>query len=69
MERQMKEAQCLSEIGLDEKLIQRFIESRCSPERLCILTRYRAELLDKLHDDQRRLECLDYMIYELRKNN
>ena len=59
---------CLMELGLDEAAIRRYRNSSCSSEKLCILTKFRAGLLEKLHQDQRSLECLDYIIYELRKS-
>lgn len=33
-----------------------------------LLTEYRSELLSRLHVDQRRLDCLDFFIYQIRKN-
>jgi len=59
---------CLMELGLDETAVSRYLNSSCFPEKLCILTKFRAGLLEKLHQDQRSLECLDYIIYELRKS-
>lgn len=33
-----------------------------------LLRVYRRELLDGIHDQQRRLDCLDYLLYRLREN-
>lgn len=33
-----------------------------------LLSEYRSELLSRLHDDQRQLDCLDFFMYQIRKN-
>ncbi len=33
-----------------------------------LLAEYRSELLNRLHTDQRQLDCLDFFIYQIRKN-
>lgn len=33
-----------------------------------LLSEYRSELLSNLHADQRRLDCLDFFLYQIRKN-
>ncbi len=36
--------------------------------RLCYLQRHRRNLLTGLHQQQKKLDCLDFMIYELEKD-
>lgn len=38
-----------------------------SAELLALLCSRRAELLDAVHDGQDRLDCLDYLIFQLKK--
>ncbi len=61
-----KTRQNLRDAGCDEKLIAEIgaLPSTCA--RLCRLKAYRRELLDSIHTEQKKLECLDYLIYQLR---
>ena len=64
---------------LDEKLSVREAEAiarllKCkergdNKELLCLLSRHRAELLDDVHRCQKRIDCLDYLVYQLKKKN
>ena len=56
----------LRDAGCDEALIGELKALPSSCARLCRLKAYRRELLDGIHDEQRKLECLDYLIYQLR---
>ena len=56
----------LRDAGCDEVLIGELEALPSSCARLCRLKAYRRELLDGIHDEQRKLECLDYLIYQLR---
>ena len=35
--------------------------------RLQILCRYRCQLLEQVHEEQKKLDCLDYLIYTIKK--
>lgn len=56
----------LRDAGCDEAFIAEVdaLSSTCA--KLCRLKAYRRELLDGIHAEQRKLECLDYLIYHLR---
>ncbi len=56
----------LRDAGCGETLIAEIdaLPSACA--KLCRLTAYRRELLDGIHGEQKKLECLDYLIYQLR---
>ncbi len=56
----------LKDAGCDEALTTEFDALPSSCARLMRLKAYRRELLDGIHAEQRKLECLDYLIYELR---
>ena len=58
----------LRDAGCDEALIAELdaLPSPCA--RLCRLKAYRRDLLDGIHTEQRKLECLDYLIYKLRRD-
>ena len=56
---------------MDDNIIDGLHDAGCSEEpsdcaRICLLKRYRRELLDEIHSGQQKLERLDYLIYRLR---
>ncbi len=64
--------QNLKDAGCDSDLIHRFLGYRrlgriC--EQLQLLAKQRRILLDALHDDQKRIDCLDYLVYQIEKLN
>ena len=76
----MKKTQCcrcqediqttLKDAGFDEATSACFLakkEQGRYQEGLCILSKQRAKLLDELHHTQKQLDCLDFLIYQLRK--
>ncbi len=36
---------------------------------LPILTRHRIDLLDSVHKGQKQIDCLDYLIYQIKRHN
>lgn len=61
----------LEDAGCPPDIIESFIECQKDEkhsEQLRILSKQRRILLDQVHDTQHRLECLDYLIYIIRKN-
>ncbi len=61
--------ECLTDAGCDEELIRRFETMRCSvcaKEQLRFLNDYRHQLLEKIHLEQKKLDCLDYLLYALK---
>jgi len=62
--------QNLKDAGCDEDKIIIFIkyirEEKMS-EGLKLLSSHRRLLLDRLHKDQKQIDCLDYMVYQLEK--
>lgn len=56
----------LRDAGCDEELIAELETLPGTCAQLCRLKTYRRDLLDGIHVEQRKLECLDYLIYQLR---
>lgn len=68
---------------IDEKMIQNLKDAGCEPEtvilflqlckdgnangQLSLLAEHRKKLLDEIHREQAKLDCLDYLIYQMRK--
>lgn len=55
----------LHDVGCSEDLIELYSSAASDCARICLLKRYRRELLDDIHSGQQKLERLDYLIYRL----
>ena len=66
----------LRDAGCDEALVRQYCaiahqpipEETASGRQAQLLRGYRRELLERLHDDQRKIDCLDHLLYQLRAN-
>ena len=63
----------LKNAGLSNDSILKYIELSkqgdiSNRERIYILKQQRQKLLDEIHHKQKNLDCLDYIIYELKNN-
>ena len=54
--------------GCDDSFISEF-EACISDKKKCdrLLAKHRRELLDRVHEEERRISCLDYLIYNMEK--
>lgn len=62
--------QNLKDAGCDDELIAQFSDLNTQSkthEQLRILACHRQRLIEQLHQNQKRVDCLDYLIYTLRK--
>ena len=62
--------QNLKDAGCDPDIIARFMacqDAGKTKDSLRVLATQRAVLLDEVHASQAKLDCLDYLIYKLRK--
>lgn len=60
----------LEDAGCDPELTQRFLVLERSgqyQEQLNLLSGHRRHLLECLHREQRRIDCLDYLVYQIEK--
>ncbi len=58
--------------GCGEDVIKAFVEDlreKKISEGLKLLEAHRRVLLDELHKEQKRIDCLDYLVYKMRKEN
>lgn len=60
--------QCLSDIGYDSAEIE-FLLERDAQALLQSLTQRRRSLLNGVHRAQKRIDCLDYLVYRLRRED
>jgi hypothetical protein len=57
----------LKDAGCPEDVVNAFIQEGTTERRLRILAMYRGSLLDKIHTEQKKLDCLDYLIFSMKK--
>lgn len=60
----------LSDAGCDEVTIQKYLQLQKEGKRheqLRLLSMHRASLLDQVHVSQYKIDCLDYLVYEIKK--
>lgn len=60
----------LKDAGCSPKLMKAYLdygERGCDKMQLCLLAKQRAILLDRIHREQKKLDCLDYLAYQLKK--
>ena len=62
--------QNLIDAGCDDKLVEEFLsleESGQTGKQLTLLSKHRQKLLDRVHVEERRIYCLDYLVCEIQK--
>lgn len=62
--------QNLQDAGCPQAVIEHFMESYGdgdTPEQIRILSRHRKGLLARVHEEQNRLECLDHLLFRLKR--
>ena len=63
--------QTLIDAGCDPEIVQQCMElarGQRTKEMKQILTRYRRTLLDTVHAEQKKIDCLDYLFYKMEKD-
>ena len=61
----------LADAGCDKEQIEQFMDFLKSGRKeagLSLLTKHRRYLLDCYHADQKRIDCLDYLLYQMNQN-
>ena len=62
--------QNLKDAGCTDEMVEKFMalqDSEGEEQQLRLLSVHRKHLLEKLHRDERRIDCLDYLIYQMEK--
>ena len=63
--------QNLIDAGCDQELVQRCValtQGERTAEVLRILSRHRRTLLDTVHQGEKQIDCLDFLLYRIREN-
>ncbi|MGI5962399.1 MAG: hypothetical protein ACOX7N_01630 [Lawsonibacter sp.] len=62
--------QNLMDAGCNTAMIRQcmaLVQQAKEPDLLQLLSRYRLDLLDAVHEQQRKIDCLDFLLYQLKK--
>lgn len=68
----MSVIQNLEDAGCEMEMIEEFLlyhEKGLKKHQLSILSEQRRNLLVRIHEEQKRLDCLDYLIYKIKKES
>ena len=63
--------QTLKDAGRDRATVEHFMklgETGDTQEQLKLLSIHRKQLLDRVHREEKRIDCLDYLVYQIRKS-
>lgn len=64
--------QNLKDAGCSQETIAAFMEHMKSDETeegMKLLAAYRRSVLEEVHKEQKKIDCLDYLIYKMKKTN
>lgn len=65
-----KVACCLKDIGCSSQVIEDFLvyyDRQDEREAILLLKKERCQLMEKLHQAQQKIDCLDYLLCQLKK--
>ena len=65
-----KTIQNLHDAGCNKQQIENFLQCECTcciEDQIKMLRLYRIPLMDELHKSQEKVDCLDYLLYQLEK--
>ena len=63
--------QNLKDAGCDRETAERFMALEGAgdiQEQLRLLSVHRKQLLDRIHREEKRIDCLDYLVYQIQKS-
>lgn len=64
--------ECLKDAGCSQETIHSVMDCIQKDEyerKMMILKKHRCYLLEKIHYDQKQLDCLDYLLYQFKQEN
>lgn len=62
--------QILKDAGCDRKTVETFLmleDTGNTKEQLKLLSSHRKRLLDQVHEEERKIDCLDYLVCQIQK--
>ena len=64
--------QNLKDAGCTDEMVEKFMilqDSDDEEQQMRLLSCHRKHLLEKLHMDEKQIDCLDYLIYQMQKKD
>ena len=64
--------QNLKDAGCTDEMVEKFMalqDIEDEEQQMQLLSGHRKHLLEKLHNEEKQIDCLDYLIYQLQKRN
>ena len=63
--------QNLKDAGCTDEMVEKFmaLQDRDEEQQLRLLSGHRKNLLERLHREEKRIDCLDYLLYQMQKKN
>ena len=58
----------LKDAGCDDSMIEQYLKLKKEgreKEQMRLLSLHRASLLDRIHEGEKQIDCLDYLIYQM----
>ncbi len=62
--------ECLNDAGCNEAMVEQFLicmQTGCYQRGQNLLMCHRKQLLDALHQEQKRIDCLDFVIHQIKR--
>ena len=64
--------QNLKDAGCTDEMVEKFMDLQANEDeeqQIRLLSSHRKHLLEELHREEKRIDCLDYLIYQLQNKN
>lgn len=57
--------QNLKDAGCTDNMVEQFMALHDTNQQMRLLMRHRKQLLEELHREEKRIDCLDYLLYQM----
>lgn len=64
--------QNLKDAGCTDEMVEKFMDLQANEDeeqQIRLLSSHRKHLLEELHREEKRIDCLDYLIYQMQNKN
>ena len=64
--------QNLKDAGCTDEMVEKFMDLQANvdeEQQIRLLSSHRKHLLEELHREEKRIDCLDYLIYQMQNKN
>ena len=64
--------QNLKDAGCTDEMVEKFMDLQANEDeeqQIRLLSSHRKQMLEELHREEKRIDCLDYLIYQMQNKN